>query len=205
MPLYQNFSDNKAVVWVWKYDESEELNPQELLEPENYEKVTHYHPKKRAEVLMVRKMLKQLLPEHKILYKESGEPYLMPADKEISISHSFPLAAIAISDKKVGIDLEMVKDKIVKIKHKFTLNESSFIIPEEEKEYLTAIWCVKESLYKLHHSKFWSLKKNYEVEAFQLHHLDNVRCKVYDDTFSDYFWAQLKRFDDFFFSIVVES
>ena len=45
MPLYQNFSDNKAVVWVWKYDESEELNPQELLEPENYEKVTHYHPK----------------------------------------------------------------------------------------------------------------------------------------------------------------
>lgn len=104
MPLYQNFSDNKAVVWVWKYDESEELNPQELLEPENYEKVTHYHPKKIAEVLMVRKMLKQLLPEHKILYKENGEPYLMPADKEISISHSFPLAAIAISDKKVGID-----------------------------------------------------------------------------------------------------
>ncbi|MCL1674808.1 4'-phosphopantetheinyl transferase family protein [Elizabethkingia meningoseptica] len=205
MPLYQNFSDESATVWVWKHDEDEELNPDILLEPENYEKVTHYHPKKVAEVLMVRKMLKQLLPEHKILYKENGEPYLEPADKEISISHSFPLAAIAISDKKVGIDLERIKDKIVKIRHKFTLHESSFIEASEEKEYLTAIWCVKESLYKLHHSKFWSLKKNYEVETFHLQDLENVRCKVYDDTFSDYFWAQLKRFDDFFFSIVVES
>ena len=59
----------------------------------------------------------------------------------------------------------MVKDKIVKIKHKFTLNESSFIVPEEEKNTLQP-YGVKESLYKLHHSKFWSLKRIMKLKLF---------------------------------------
>lgn len=82
MPLYQNFSDNKAVVWIWKYDESEELNPQELLEPENFEKVTHYHPKKLSEVLMVRKMLKNFYPSIKYCIKKTENLIWSPQIKK---------------------------------------------------------------------------------------------------------------------------
>jgi hypothetical protein len=39
---------------------------------------------------MVRKLLKSLKPDSKILYKER-EPFLSPKDAEISITHSFPL------------------------------------------------------------------------------------------------------------------
>lgn len=90
MPLYRDFSDDNATILVWKYDESEELDINELLEPENAEKVKDYHPKKLLEVLMVRKLLKGLKPGSKILYKER-EPFLSPYDAEISITHSFPL------------------------------------------------------------------------------------------------------------------
>ena len=205
MPLYQDFSDENAQIWVWKYDDDEALAPEELLEPENFAKILNYHPKKVAEVLMVRKMKQGLLPECKILYRENGEPFLQPASKNVSISHSFPLAAIAISDQNVGIDLEKIKEKIEKIEHKFILNEINFLPEgEERKMYLTAIWCVKEALYKIHHSKFWSLKKHYEVMPFDINKDTEVKCRVYDDTFSDYFVAKLKRFDDFFFASVSE-
>jgi hypothetical protein len=59
MPLYKDFSDDVATVLVWEYDENEVLNPDELLEPENQNKILGYHPNKIAEVLMVRKMLKE--------------------------------------------------------------------------------------------------------------------------------------------------
>ncbi len=77
MPLYRDFSDDNATILVWKYDESETLDINELLEPENAEKVKDYHPKKLLEVLMVRKLLKGLKPNSKILYKER-EPFLSP-------------------------------------------------------------------------------------------------------------------------------
>jgi phosphopantetheinyl transferase len=57
-------------------------------------------------------MLKTVLPGYKILYRDGGEPYLIPGDFQISVSHSFPLAALAISKNRVGIDLEKRKEKI---------------------------------------------------------------------------------------------
>lgn len=202
MPLYKDFSDNNAQILIWKYDEEEVLNAEELLEVENYDRVKDFHPKKIQEVLMVRKMLKQLLPNCKILYKDNGEPFLEPSDFEVSISHSFPLAALAISSQKIGIDLEKLKDKITKIRHKFILNEDAFIDNSQEVEFLTAIWCVKESLYKIHHSKHWSLKKHYDVKAFALEEKFEVKARVYDSENEDFYKAKVSFFDDYCFAVV---
>ncbi|QCX52688.1 4'-phosphopantetheinyl transferase superfamily protein [Elizabethkingia sp. JS20170427COW] len=205
MPLYQDFSNNKAKIWIWKYDENDLLNPHELLHDEEFLKWEKYHPKKQSEMLMVRKMLKDYLPHCMIKYFDNGEPYLENSSFEISITHSFPFAALAIGRKKIGIDLEKVKDKIIKIENKFILHEFQFI-PEgkSREEYLTAIWCVKEALYKIHSSKFWSLKKNYEVLPFDINSGEMIKCRVYNDEFSDYFSANLKRFDNFIFAEVSE-
>lgn len=202
MPLYKDFSDDAAQILIWKYDEVETLNAEELLEPENYNKVKDFHPKKVIEVLMVRKMLKQLLPNYKILYKDNGEPFLEPSGYQISISHSFPLAALAISKQKIGIDLEKLKDKITKIRHKFILHEDAFIDDSREVEFLTAIWCVKESLYKIHHSKHWSLKKHYDVTSFVLRQNFEVKARVYDAQNEDFYKAKVSFFDDYCFAVV---
>lgn len=202
MPLYKDFSDDKAAILLWKFDENEELDPDFLLEKENQHKILGYHPNKVAEVLMVRKMLKSLHPQHKILYRENGEPYLFPQDFHISVSHSFPLAALAISKKKIGIDLEKRKDKIRKIRHKFIQHEDLFIDNTLEVDYLTAIWCVKEALYKIHHSKHWSLKKHYDVLPFELKETFTAKSRVYDLENEDFFQAKVSFFEDYCLVIV---
>ncbi|GGG53700.1 4'-phosphopantetheinyl transferase family protein [Epilithonimonas arachidiradicis] len=202
MPFYKDLSDDVAKVLMWEYDENEVLDSNELLEPENQHKILGYHPNKIAEVLMVRKLLKTVLPNHKILYRENGEPYLFPQDFHISISHSYPLVALAISKKKVGIDLEKRKEKIKKIRHKFILHEDLFIDNNEEVDYLTAIWCVKEALYKIHHSKHWSLKKHYDVLPFELKEAFTAKSRVYDIENEDFFKARVSFFEDYCLAIV---
>lgn len=204
MPLYRDFSDHNATILVWKYHEEDDLQAEELLEPENADKVKDYHPKKMLEVLMVRKLLKSLKPNSKILYKDR-EPYLDTMDAEISITHSFPYAALALSKNKIGIDVEKFNPKILRLIDKFTYENERGFIPENHADtFYTIIWSVKESMYKIHHSKYWSLKKNYEVKPFELKHLDKISCRVYDETYSDEFNARVKFFDDYCFTIVEE-
>ena len=202
MPLFKDFSDDKATILLWKYDDNEELSLEELLEPENAEKIKNYHPTKVKETLLVRKALKSILPLHKILYKER-EPYLFPQVYHISIAHSFPFAAIAISKEKIGIDMEKFNPKILRIEHKFIYpKEADFFLKEDRVKYLTVIWSVKESLYKIHHSNYFSLKQNYKVEKFDLNNLEKIKCSVYDDDNCDRFTARVEFFDDYCFTIV---
>lgn len=202
MPLYKDLSDDVAKILIWEFDKDEQLNADALLEPENQTKILGYHPNKIAEFLMVRKMLKILLPNHKIMYRENGEPYLFPQDFHISISHSYPLAALAISKKKIGIDLEKRKEKIRYIRHKFVLHEDLFIDNNEEVDFLTAIWCVKEALYKIHHSKHWSLKKHYDVLPFDLQQEFIVKARVYDLENEDFYKAKINFFDNYCVAVV---
>jgi len=205
MPLYKNFSDECAKIWIWKYDELESLKPEKLLLPEEYQRMANYHPKRLKELLIIRKILHKFLPNYKILHKKSGEPYLEPNDFHISISHSFPFAVLAVSKCKIGVDLEKITPKILNVKNKFINTESVYITEEKEKEFLTSIWCIKESLYKLHQSNLPSLRENYEVFSFTFNNLNSIKCRVYNEDFSDYFYAKLRLFDDFLFSVVVET
>lgn len=202
MPLYRDFSDDQATILLWKYDENEMLNSQDLLEKENADRIKDYHPTKLKEHLLVRKILKSVLPGYKILYN-GREPYLYPKDFEISITHSFPFAALAISKNKVGIDIESFNPKIVRIKHKFLKEEEAgFIEKDKEVAYLTVIWSLKESMYKVHHSNYWSLKKHYEVKPFSLDFPFNIMCRVHDDLVSDLYKARAEFFDHYCFTIV---
>ncbi len=202
MPLYRDFSDDQATILLWKYDEAEDLNPELLIEKENLEKVKDYHPTKLKETLLVRKILKSILPDHKILY-DGRQPYLAPKDYEISVTHSFPFAALAISKNKVGIDIEPFNKKIERIRHKFLQEEESgFIEKDKEVAYLTVIWSLKESLYKIHHSNYWSLKKHYEVKPFSLDFPFNIQCRVHDENVSDLYKARVEFFENYCFTIV---
>ncbi len=202
MPLFRDFSDQQATILLWKYDEDEKLDAEFLLEKENFERIKDYHPTKLKEVLLVRKILKTILPNHKILYNDRI-PYLEPNDYEISVTHSFPYAALAISKNKIGIDIEPFNSKIARIQHKFLQEEEShFIEKNKEVAYLTVIWSLKESLYKIHHSNYWSLKKHYEVKPFRLDFPFNILCRVHDDKVSDLYKARVEFFENYCFTIV---
>lgn len=205
MPFYQDFTDENATILFWKFNEDDKFSITELLQPEELHKVENFHPKKKTEFLMIRQMLKEKFPQYKILYKSIGQPYLEPKDAFISITHSFPYAALAVSKKRVGIDIERIMPKIIRIKHKFLHpSEVSWTENENEEEFLTVIWVIKEALYKLHPSKFWSLKKHYEVQKFSLDALSEIKCRVFDSDFEDCYTAKVSRIDDYYFAVIEE-
>lgn len=204
MPIYKEIKNKKETVLIWKYDENDDLEASVYLDKETIEKIRDYHPKKRKEVLMIRKMLAEILPKHHLSYYENGEPYLLPKNKNISISHSFPFAVLAIAEDSIGVDLERVQPKIQQLKSRFLYKtEYSWVENQRELEYLTVVWAMKESLYKIHPSKYWSFREHYEIEPFDLSEVQNkVSCRVFDGDINDFYHAEFQKIEDYYLVIV---
>lgn len=206
MPFYKEIKYQNISVLLWKYHEKDLFNPEDLIEKENLEKVKNYHHKKLSEYLMVRQLKNIQYPKHKILYKKIGQPYLEPQDAYVSVSHSFPFAGLAISKNRVGIDVEKIRPKIQKIQHKFLYStENEWIMDARRTEYLTVIWAIKEALYKLHPSKYWSLKKHYEVSPFDLENLSEIPCRIFDAEFEDQYIAKVIKVEDYYVAMIQEN
>jgi phosphopantetheinyl transferase len=121
--------------------------PQELITKVQQ---TFKSSKRQKEWLGVRLLLKHVLGSNvQIAYKSSGAPFLINSNKHISISHSGMLVAIALSNEKVGIDLQIISDKPLKIKSRF-LSNAEIQMMGGQLDALTAVklWCAKEAVYK---------------------------------------------------------
>lgn len=205
MPIFREFIENDIQILIWKYDENENLNLQDFLDNQTLNSIKTLHPKRQKEVSMTRKMLQILLPNYQLFYKENKEPYLNPTDRYISISHSFPFAAIAISKNKIGIDLERIQPKLQILKSKFLYKTEYNWIQntQQELEFLTAIWAIKEALYKVDSAKYWSFREHYEIDFFSLKlPYEIIKCRIFDNFKSNEYIAKLKKIEDFYLAIV---
>lgn len=102
--------------------------------------------KKKNEIIASRILLNELLPNSTISYNIYGAPEIT-TNKFISISHSQDMAAIIISKKKAGLDIEKISAKPIKLASKF-IDEKKHAPLSEEKA--TLIWSCKEAIYKWH-------------------------------------------------------
>jgi 4'-phosphopantetheinyl transferase len=85
-----------------------------------------------------------------IKYDDKGKPYLAKDNRHISISHSHNKLAIIINEhESTGIDIELIRDKVLKIKHKF-LSESELKDANDDVDKLLIYWAAKETLYKIY-------------------------------------------------------
>lgn len=166
MPLLKiNPLDPHTVLGIWHTEEPlEELLS--LLPPHvDCSQIAQVHDKRKREWLasrvLVYTLLRQFTSAPAVLRKdENGKPYFEEQDLYISISHSPALAAVIISDKyEVGIDIELLSQKALRVAGKF--------LSEAEKEH-TALdetqtclyWSAKETLYKLYSRKQLIFKDN---------------------------------------------
>ncbi len=102
-----------------------------------------------------------------IHYTDSGKPYLANRPEFISISHSHDYLAILINTKhNAGIDIELVRDKVKQIKHKF-LNATEATYALDDVNTLIRFWSAKECLYKLHGLKGLDFITNLSVQDFE--------------------------------------
>ncbi len=153
MLLFERKVDDHTTLAVWKMEESEEqllslFSRLRNIYEEKIATMTNSH--RRLEYLSVRALLLHLLgKEPNIVYDKNGKPSLPEDDLNISISHTNLYVAVIVNDnKEVGVDIEMKKDKIFRVRHKFVSTKEK-IDPNCELESLLIHWCAKEAVYKM--------------------------------------------------------
>ncbi|QIK16735.1 4'-phosphopantetheinyl transferase superfamily protein [Blattabacterium sp. DPU] len=163
--------------------------------------------KRKREFLGIRYALKYIGIKMNIFYNEKRKPFLLPEGKHISLSHSFEKIAIAISSYHIGIDIEKLRKdkKIVKIKKKFIRDdESIFIPPNYEEDYLHIIWGIKESLYKLEGGIFYSFLDHYKVSPFCLKKDSCISCWIIKNSYSKRFSAFYRKIEEYYLVYVID-
>ncbi len=96
-------------------ESNEELLEYLHLEDYRIEKYNNLRPKQAREYLGLRACLKKLDLDYDVNYDERGKPFL-PTNKEISITHSYGLVSVGVSQYNIGIDIELARPrKILRI------------------------------------------------------------------------------------------
>lgn len=173
MPLLKTINCNPTTeILLWKITESlAELSAEVTLNPKNQQRFNGMKSELHQRAfLSVRKLLQlKGYTDFDLEYDQFGKPHLKDG-KHISISHSHEHATIIISDEITGIDIELQRDKIIRIADKFVEPEWEFL-DKENQEYirkLTVIWGVKESIFKIRNEAGISFKDHIHVHPFEI-------------------------------------
>jgi 4'-phosphopantetheinyl transferase len=169
MGLHLIIKEKKSEIGIWKMEES-------LVELQNMiSKADSSHlnsEKRKKEFLSTRILLNKLNPNSEITYNKFGAPQLSDG-KQISISHSKTSVAIIRSDNNVGIDIEEISEKAIRISSKF-INKNHFVNLTKEKA--TLIWCVKECIFKLFKKGNIDFKNDLKIETFDTKEKGKLNC-----------------------------
>lgn len=165
--------DAESRIALWKIEETEEelLSFLQLDDAERAKLKSLAKGKRTLHWLATRVVLRYLLGTKEYINCPSdanGKPYLPDFPYEISLTHSYDYAGVMLSTKGYcGIDLEIVKDKVTRIKDKFLKPEElAFIEPENEVDQLYACWCAKEAVYKLQGNRGVSFLHHIRIDPF---------------------------------------
>ena len=143
MGIIKRYTENNCQIAIWDLNESLTglLKLGARFDSSNFKT-----EKRKKDFLVSRLLLNELEPNQQISYNSNGAPEISNG-KHISISHSKNLVAVIISDKKVGLDIEYISEKPLRLSPKFITNNSH---QDLTKEKATLIWCCKEAVFKWH-------------------------------------------------------
>jgi phosphopantetheinyl transferase len=167
--FFQQQINDTTRLGIWKIEETEDFFKSNV--PQHRD-VTHPH--KRLQHLAGRFLLQYLFPAFPyelIQIADTRKPYLPGDEYHFSISHCGDFAAAIVSkDRRVGIDIEIPTDKILKIQEKFlSVDEKKIFNPNSYRDQysmindqvgndsgltthnsqlITLLWSAKESVFK---------------------------------------------------------
>ena len=199
MPLYKTITINAhTTVYIWKIEEDFNTLVSNLNDVEDQtSKLTQNSLNRldymkselhRRGFMSVRHLLAAAgYTDHDLYYDAQGKPHLTD-HKHISITHSYTFSGIIVSDEKVGIDIEMQRDKILRIAHKFTPLEEYSTLANADAiiRKLTIVWGAKESLYKLYAQEGLSFLKHIDVQDFYFDDKKTTATVTYNAITSQY-------------------
>jgi phosphopantetheinyl transferase len=110
------------------------------------------YTKRMKEKVGVQFLKKYLLPSSgQIIYEKTGRPRLEGDSTNISISHSKNYVALAEAAYRIGIDIEEINLRVLKVRNRFLNNREKELFQEDSSLSNTIAWTIKESLFKLSH------------------------------------------------------
>lgn len=152
MPLFyqQNINEGTRLA-VWEINEDEQFFNLEVPLHQDIK-----HPQKKLQHLAGRYLLPFLFPgfpNHEIEIADTRKPFLPNEQYHFSISHCSKYAAAIVSSRqRVGIDVELITNRLHKIKHKFLHGEELRFVNSQsttqQLNLLSILWSAKEAMYK---------------------------------------------------------
>ncbi|ADY54114.1 4'-phosphopantetheinyl transferase [Pseudopedobacter saltans DSM 12145] len=199
----------QTFIGLWKIEESAEYLEKKLqLKAHELSVLRSLQGEKRnLHWLATRVLLRKMLSTEEYIDcqpDENGKPILLNLPHKISLSHSYDYAAVMISlEKEVGIDIEIIKEKIDRVKHKFLSDtELAFIEKKHNLEHLYACWCAKEALYKLNGKKETSFKDNIHLNPFIFQANGSIQASISKEGGNREFRVNYRKFGNYMLGYV---
>ena len=171
MPLYKIIKINETTTaYFWHITEDVTLLFRAVLLNESSRKrLDGMKSESHQKGFLAVRMLLQYIghSDEDLTYDVSGKPHLMtkaernsiihnslPITQHISISHSHEFSCICISDEVIGIDLELIKEKSLKIAPRFMdVTHLQGLSIADQITKTTIVWGIKESIFKIKNEK----------------------------------------------------
>src|ERR1700743_2172583 len=183
--VYRHRVDDDTEFALWKIEEeAAELNKQLQLDANEkayFERISK--SKRHLHWLGTRVLLRTMLRTDEYIdckVDVHDKPYLVNLPYHISFSHSFDYAAVMMSrNATVGIDIELIKEKVERIAEKFMRPAEMAFIEEDHKiEHLYVCWCAKEAIYKCYGQKEVSFLDNILLQPFEFASEGALRARL---------------------------
>lgn len=172
MPLLKIIALNDYTqLLVWKITETfDELFQSVALKDVSLARVENMKAESHQKgFLAVRRLLMEAgYTDFDLYYDEFGKPHLKDR-KHISISHSNDFSVIVLSDVNIGADLEILKDKTLKLAPRYMdVSHLKNLSDEDQLIKATVVWGIKESVFKIKNEIGISFKDHIFEDDFNL-------------------------------------
>jgi 4'-phosphopantetheinyl transferase len=177
MPLIFNseIANQKVKLGIWELQESvDALLLLASLSKNDEERFCELrHESRKKQWLASRIILQELSgnPKLSVSYEKTGRPIINDGIHHVSISHTVNFVSVILGKStKVGIDIEYIHPRILKVAHKFVSQaEENFLKNHKNlQESLVLIWSAKEALFKLNGKTDMDFRKNILIKPFDI-------------------------------------
>ena len=188
MPIIEDLTISEDIrLIVWEILETiNDLKTEDLLSEDSLKSLNQRKSEiHKKQFLAIRNILKELsIDDQDLLYDESGKPFIRHG-QNISFSHSDNYAAVIIGKQMVGIDIEIRRDRILKIKEKFLEIELNY--PGDlNSDKALIYWNIKESIFKTVGNSVIDFRKNILVLPLDLNNNYIKSWYLNDDQIDSY-------------------
>lgn len=184
MAIIINKTIDNFIIAVWNITETL-VELEKLTIGINYDKIRYgkfLSDKRKKQWLATRILVSKILQNEaiRINYDKNGKPIISDNSCNITISHSKDMVAVAFDkNKKIGIDIQFITERIHNIGEKFLVNDE-LKLTGDNTICKIIYWCAKETIFKM--------QDNLSVE------FKHIFVEPFDIEDEGYFYANIQKY-----------